>query len=493
MLGVSIILPVLPMLAKAYDVGSSELGFIFAAYGGAQMISMPLFGKLSDKIGRKRVTMISLAGSTIGFFLQGMSRSYMWFMFARVCAGLFGSTIPVASAYIADVTTSEERPRYLAGLSSVVALAFLIGPSIGGGLSQFTLYTPMFVSSGLALGGLFMAFIYLKESPAYLRSKQRKEEEEEEEKKKKNTEKKTDTKDENVQSSLIQKEIDESHGPLIYAMWLSSFLNMFAFSSYLSMFGFYILDYFGYGSLELGFISMGAGLVTIIIQMTLYNNIRLKIGKHGTLIVGCLSVAVGLFGIPLIKKPAFAIAFVAFLAIGYGLASPSVVAILSRYASATNQGSVLGIGTSMSAFARVAGPITMGYVYEESKSLPFYIGSIIAVLNAVLVFVVLVLNRRLPEHKKQQEDKPVSPRILRVRLGTLDEDSKDSEVSLWEFLLRLLRKRGILKHDLHSDRSSDVEEMSRLLRRSIRPVRDLQGDKDLAESLDAYTKAPLRA
>ena len=177
MLGVSIILPVLPMLAKAYDVGSSELGFIFAAYGGAQMISMPLFGKLSDKIGRKRVTMISLAGSTIGFFLQGMSRSYMWFMFARVCAGLFGSTIPVASAYIADVTTSEERPRYLAGLSSVVALAFLIGPSIGGGLSQFTLYTPMFVSSGLALGGLFMAFIYLKESPAYLRSKQRKEEE----------------------------------------------------------------------------------------------------------------------------------------------------------------------------------------------------------------------------------------------------------------------------------------------------------------------------
>ena len=124
--------------------------------------------------------------------------------------------------------------------------------------------------------------------------------------------------------------------------------------------------------------------------------------------MGCLSVAVGLFGIPLIKKPAFAIAFVAFLAIGYGLASPSVVAILSRYASATNQGSVLGIGTSMSAFARVAGPITMGYVYEESKSLPFYIGSIIAVLNAALVFVVLVLNRRLPEHKKQ-EDKPCLP------------------------------------------------------------------------------------
>ena len=88
----------------------------------------------------------------------------------------------------------------------------------------------------------------------------------------------------------------------------------------------------------------------------------------------------------------------------------------------------------------------------------------------------------------------MSPRILRVRLGTLDEDSKvDREVTLWEFLLRLLRKRGILKRDLHPERSSDVEEMSRLLRRSIRPVRDLQGDKDLAESLDAYTKAPLRA
>ena len=489
MLGVSIILPVLPMLAKDYDVGSSELGFIFAAYGGAQMISMPLFGKLSDKIGRKRVTMISLTGSTIGFFFQGLSRSYMWFMFARVCAGLFGSTIPVASAYIADVTTPEERPRYLAGLSSVVALAFLIGPSIGGGLSQFTLYTPMFVSSGLALGGLFMAMIYLKESPAYLRSmnerKKKKEQEEEEKGVKEEKEQ-----EEDASSTLIQKQIDESHGPLIYAMWCSSFLNMFAFSSYLSMFGFYILDYFNYGSLELGFISMGAGLVTIIIQMTAYNNIRLKVGKHATLIIGCLFVALGLLGIPLIKKPGFALAFVSFLAVGYGLASPSVVAILSRYASATNQGSVLGIGTSMSAFARVVGPITMGYVYEESKSLPFYIGSMCAVLNAALVFVVLVLNRRLPEHK--EERRPTSPHHApRVRLGTLDE--VDREVTLWEFLIRLLTKRGILKRDLRADKSSDVEEMSRLLRRSIRPERDLQGDKDLAESLDAYTKAPLRA
>ena len=478
------------------------------------MISMPIFGKLSDKVGRKKVVLMSLTGSTIGFFFQGMSRSYMVFMFARVCAGAFGSTIPVASAYIADVTNAQERPRYLAGLSSVVALAFLIGPSIGGGLSQFTLYTPMFASSGLAFGGLLIALIYLKESPAYLNKKD-KEKEEEEETKKQDTkeEKKTSSK-----SSLIQKNIDASHTPLIYLMWLSSFLNMMAFSSYLAMFGFYILDYFGYGSLELGFISMGAGLVTIIVQMTIYNNMRLRIGKHGTsfffsfkhchththtqirvgtLIVGLVAVAIGLFGIPLIKEPAFAIVFVAPLAIGYGLASPSIVAILSRYASTTSQGSVLGIGTSMSAFARVVGPVTMGFVYEEDKSLPFYIGSSIAILNVVVVALVLYLNRRLPEHKKDDDTQLTSPkhdssRVLRVRLGTLDDKDDDHrEVTMWEFLVRLLTKRGILKRNLHADQSGDVEEMTTLLRRSIRPIREIRGDVELAESLDAYTKAPI--
>ena len=144
-----------------------------------------------------------------------------------------------------------------------------------------------------------------------------------------------------MQSSLIQKEIDTPHSPLIYAMWLSSFLNMFAFFFVPSMFGFYILDYFGYGSLELGLLD---GCRPRHDHQNFDNKMRLKIGKHGTLIVGCLSVAVGLFGIPLIKF-GFVIVAVAFLAIGYGLASPSVVAILS-IRSATNQGSVLGIGTA---------------------------------------------------------------------------------------------------------------------------------------------------
>ncbi|MDC3321783.1 MFS transporter [bacterium] len=185
------------------------------------------------------------------------------------------------------------------------------------------------------------------------------------------------------------------------------------------------------------------------------------------------------------------------LAIGYGLASPSIVAILSRYASTTSQGSVLGIGTSMSAFARVVGPVTMGFVYEENKSLPFYIGSSIAILNVVVVALVLYLNRRLPEHKKDDDTQLTSPkhdssRVLRVRLGTLDDKDDDHrEVTMWEFLVRLLTKRGILKRNLHADQSGDVEEMTTLLRRSIRPIREIRGDVELAESLDAYTKAPI--
>lgn len=391
MLGVSIILPVLPSLAVEFDVGSQELGMIFAAYGGAQMLSMPLFGKLSDRVGRRPIVILSLVGSCVGFFLQGLSGNYGLFMISRVVAGLFGSTVAVTQAYIADTTTVEERPRYLAALSTVIAVAFLFGPGIGSGLAEFSLHTPMFVASGLAGAGVVMAFIYLKESERMreiiLRkgvtnnagetsSSDAKEVEEgraspmkeskDDDDDAKVAEEKGSTKNvppHKIGAALLStKETEEiaSHRPLIYLMWLCSFLNMCAFSAYLAMYGYWILEEFGYGSLELGFISMGAGIITIVTQLTIYNPMRLKLGKHTTLIIALCIYSIGFVSLPLFDTRVTAIGFVGVLSVGYGLASPSIVAILSRYASSTNQGSVLGIGMSCSAFARVVGPIAMG-------------------------------------------------------------------------------------------------------------------------------------
>lgn len=424
--------------------------------------------------------MMSLTGSMIGFFFQGFAKSYGWFMVARAVAGLFGSTIPVAQAYVADVTTQKERPKYLAGLSSVIAASFMFGPGVGAGLAQFSLSTPMFVSSGLAAMGLAMAVLYLEETNFMAAKAQSKSEEPE--------------KDD------VSAAVAASHRPLIYLMWVVSFLNMFAFSAHLGMFGLLILELFGWESLQLGFIGMGSGLVTIVSQLVLYNRLRENFGKHGSLIIAIITLSGGLLLIPVFEAKAPVLVGVGLVSIGYGIASPSIVAILSRYATAAQQGSVLGAGMAFSAFARVVGPVTMGILYEESRRLPFFVASGVLVLNATIVFIVLRLNRQLPEHRKERALEMKSMRLSvfdsRVRLGSLtaDGESSDRSVSFFDFLLRLLRKRGYVEadRDLSLQRANDVEEMATLLHRAVVPIGLLDRiGEDIEETLCAYTRNPV--
>lgn len=335
--------------------------------------------------------------------------------------------------------------------------------------------------------GLVVATVYLKETDRELATN---DDERDSESRTSSSPRRTDD-----AAKLLREESEKSHRPLIYLMWISSFLNMIAFSAYIAMYGLYILEEFGYASLELGFISMGAGLIAIITQMTLYNPLRLKIGKHATLIMGVLIKGAGLAMIPAIKEPASAIAFVSLVSIGYGLSNPSVVSILSRYANETNQGSVLGIGMSMSAFARVVGPITMGAIYQYARGMPFYAGALVAVLNASLVFLVLCLNRRLPEHTtvSSPKNRP-SVWVPRVRVGT-DVDSMDDNddgVTLFDFVVGLLTRRGYLHRKLNHERVEDIGEMATLLRSAVRPVNaSSDGDfDDVAEVFDGYAKAP---
>lgn len=165
-LGVSVILPVLPFLAIEFGGAGVETGIIFAAYALAQAVSTPVAGKLADRFGRRRLILASMLGSCIGFLLQGFSQSFIGFLLARCAAGAVGSSVPVAQAYVADVTSVAERARLLAGLGSVIGVSFAFGPSIGAGLSTFGLRVPMFVSSGIAFVGFCAALTQLPDSMA---------------------------------------------------------------------------------------------------------------------------------------------------------------------------------------------------------------------------------------------------------------------------------------------------------------------------------------
>lgn len=454
-LGVSIILPIIPFLAIEFDASAQQIGFIYAGYAGAQMISVPISGILSDRFGRRPLMMLSLFGSFAGFLFQGLAWNITSFILARVVAGLFGGSIPICQSYIADVIPVKQRGRYFAILGSVIVVAFLFGPGIGAGLAEFSLQTPMFVSSAIAACGLVLAFLFFKE-PRHLQKAEVNENVEGAGEVAAHVSTDRATVDsENESDSILTEKVDRfasrKYQWLIRGLWVCSFFNMLGFSSIIYFFGLFVFDQFGWGTLEVGFSTMLMGIYQVTIQILIFPKIQHRIGKHGSGIFGCLLCSVGLLlfgfvsgkareidGLPLMV---IALCFASF---GNAIIVPSLSAVLSRYTSQSKQGATLGVAQSAEALARTVGPMLWGSIYETSRHLPFQISTSFYVVAGGIFSLVLYQNQSLPEHMTLEEGDDKAE----------DVSSEDKEkhqlqsLSLQEQVQSLLHENRILKEKL---------------------------------------------
>lgn len=423
-LGVSIILPIIPFLALQFNASPQQIGFIYAGYAGAQMISVPVSGRLSDRFGRRPLMLISLFGSFAGFMFQGLAWNILSFIMARVVAGAFGGSIPICQSYIADVIPVQQRGRYFAILGSVIITAFLFGPGIGAGLAQFSLQTPMFVAAAVAFCGLILAVFFFQEptrqsdgdSISHDETVPRHPLSSDESDEVKQSEPLQGSSDDRKQGDVIidSRDISDKYSQytwLVRTLWMVSFFQMLAFSSIIYFFGLFVFDQFGWEALEVGFATMLMGVFQVFVQIILFPKIQVRIGKHGCGMLGCSLGSIGLLlvgfvvgkpkeflGIPLLV---FGLAFVAF---GNALVVPSLSSVLSRYTSQSQQGANLGVAQSAEAFARTVGPLIWGAVYSSSRHLPFQISTVSYAIAGTLFYIVLFTNQQLPEHRCDEED-----------------------------------------------------------------------------------------
>lgn len=511
-LGVSIILPIIPFLAMEFDASAQEIGYIYAGYAGAQMISVPVSGKLSDVFGRRPLMLLSLFGSFAGFMFQGLAWNILSFICARVVAGAFGGSIPICQSYIADVIPVEQRGRYFAILGSVIITAFLFGPGIGAGLSQFSLQTPMFVAAGVALFGWFVAFFFFKEPTRQKDSK------------------KVPKEDVNIDPNIgidtdgaEMNSLDESgskqgaisvtdphnhysqYSLMVKLMWMGSFFQMLAFSSIIYFFGLFVFDQFGWEALEVGFATMLMGVFQVIVQIILYPKIQVRLGKHGCGVLGCVAGCGGLLllgfvtgrirqfhGVPLM---CIALTLTAF---GNAMVVPSLSSVLSRYTSQARQGATLGVAQSAEAFARTIGPLLWGGIYSTSRQLPFQVSTVFYLLAGTMFYIVLHLNRRLPEHRTLVEsgaeggegaeegdnEDGTDGELQMTRLvpsGSLDASNADSE----ESRVRLNSREDTTMTEREQLRM--LAEENRVLREKLRQYEEMFELGNSPELLDIQT------
>lgn len=427
MMGVSLIIPIIPFLAIELDATDTQVGYIFAAYAAAQMISTPITGRLSDKIGRRPLLLASLLGSCGGFLMQGLARSVGFLIFARAAAGAFGGSIPIAQAFIADNFPQHERPRYFAIQGVVLTLAFTFGPGIGAGLAEFSLQTPMFVASAVAAVGFVLAFCFFhspKTRPAADESTsaaaastsalQAAEEAAVDPERFGAAEAEAADKEQDTELGPSEVEAKdgggttvptESYRTLIALMWGTAFLMSLAMSAQIYVSGLYLHARFGWRTLEIGFLSMGAAIFGIFVQVLAFPRLLKRIGRHGSAIAGSFVMGMGFAALACLGTSTMAIRGIpltcfsyALLAFGQVITMTATTSILSRYASAQTQGFTLGVSQSLQALARVVGPIVWTNVFTTvAVQAPFWAASLISLLSTLGYFGTLCLNRRLPE------------------------------------------------------------------------------------------------
>jgi len=393
LLGFSIVIPLMPYYVSSalFPHGHASLtdprvdtysGMMIGIFALMQFFFAPMWGSLSDRIGRKPVLMISLLGDVVFYAMFGLvQHSLPLLILSRVLGGIVSSgTLSVAQAYVADVTPPEERAVGLGMLGAAFGIGFVFGPAIGGWLGVFNLGLPMYLASFLALVNAFYVWKYVPESrTAEARAASR----------------------EFVTPIARVAAMGRSIVSPVGGFYLLTFLITFAFAILEGSLTPYLRQSFGYHHLQALSVSRAGtafafiGVLIVLVQGGLIRPLKQRYSEITLVIAGLGLMAVGFLVFPFPHSLLILmIGPMVPIAIGNGLNTPSLRALISRASSADAQGASLGIAASFDALARFAGPSTGGWLLGHRG--PYDTYWFVGVLMVFAVICAIGIKPRIP-------------------------------------------------------------------------------------------------
>ena len=340
LVGFGIVIPVLPFYAEGtvFNATPRIVGLLFASYSIMQLIFSPILGRLSDKYGRRPVLLISIIGTGIGFLTIGFAKT-LWMLFAgRILDGITGGNISTAQAYIADITTKENRAKGMGLIGAAFGLGFIFGPAIGGILSRWGIHVPFFFAGGLCFANALLLYFTLPE---------------------------TVTKDHPARQSAaggrgLAELLQSLKEPRLGFVLIIYFLFIVAFSIMTTSFSLFTMFRFGYDAQHTGYLFAYVGLIAVVIQGGLIGKLVKRFGELPLVIFGALCFAISLFAVPFVGPAAGGLAALLLgggvFSLGNSLATPALTSLASKSVGAAQQGTVLGVTQSVASLARAVGP-----------------------------------------------------------------------------------------------------------------------------------------
>jgi MFS transporter, DHA1 family, multidrug resistance protein len=368
MVGFGIIIPVLPFYAEDIGANPTQLGFLMGVYSLMQLLFAPMWGRISDRVGRKPVIMIGILGLSLSFFLMGISSS-LWMLFvARIIGGILSSAnMPTVMAYVADITSPEDRGKGMGVVGAATGLGFVFGPAIGGVFSKINLTMPFYIAGVTSLITFFLVWFLLKESLA------------------KETRGQT-----NKKKTSLLAELKGSQSILFY---LQLFISL-SLSGLEATFAYFAAEKAGIGTVGLGYIFMIMGLASAIVQGGLVGRMTKKFGEGSVIQMGIIISALGFGLILLVSNFTTAAIYLTIFGIGNGVIRPSISALLTKSSNA-GHGSTTGLLSSFDSLGRIIGPPLGGWLFSITLNLPYISGIALSVIAYVLYLVYTAQSKKM--------------------------------------------------------------------------------------------------
>jgi MFS transporter, DHA1 family, multidrug resistance protein len=355
MVGFGIIIPVLPFYAENLGATPTELGLLMAVYSLMQLLFAPMWGGVSDRIGRKPVILIGIFGLTLSFFLLAISTN-LWMLFvARIIGGILSAAnMPTVQAYVADITTEEDRGKGMGIIGAATGLGFIFGPAIGGAFTKINLHTPFFIAGIVSLLTFFLVIFILKESLH-------------------------PTKNVTPKRSQSWKKITNEPFAMLY--FLQFFISL-SLSGLEATFAYFAAKTAGMDSVSLGYAFMIMGLASAAVQGSM-GTFTKKYGEAAIIQTGITVSAIG-FGLILFTQNfTTAAIFLAVFGIGNGVIRPSVSSLLTKKTK-IGHGVTTGYLSSFDSLGRIIGPVLGGYLYSISIGFPYISGMFLSIIAYIL-------------------------------------------------------------------------------------------------------------
>jgi DHA1 family multidrug resistance protein-like MFS transporter len=356
MLGFGMVMPIMPFYIESMGATASELGLLVAISPFIQLVASPLWGSVSDWRGRKPVLSVGLLGYSISMLFFGLSTE-LWMLFVARGAGalLSAATMPTTMAYVSDSTSQQERGGGIGVLGAAMGLGMVLGPALGGLLGSESLSMPFFLTAGVCLVTLLLVLVFLPESLPVEARRQ-----------------KAATFKPTAQVWSLWYALFGPLGPLLSM----AFLVSFGLTNFQSIFGYYALRKFGYGTEEVGWILTVVGIVAALTQGALTGPLTKRWGEATVIKVSLLASALT-FGLLLTANNLATVMLTTGLfTLPNALLRPAVISLTSKQAEA-QQGVAMGLNNSSNSLGRVIGPIWAGFAFDLNYNLPYLSGAMI--------------------------------------------------------------------------------------------------------------------